>query len=218
MHCEMIENRLHELLDSRRPLNADEALCEHLESCDECAELAAAYAAVARGEHVSRPTRPIAGLADRVLAEVNQARPLRRSAWRAGTAVALAASLLIAVGLALRNDTSIVEPPNAVELTVASDNTMMVGHAQQQVAHRLPARGVVGEDMWYQTGRGLATITLAGMRSTDSAAIEADGAVESEFIRRAYDALRQMWDPQRDAQPTNGETGWLDPAAPLAVV
>jgi len=45
-NCECVEDRIHELMDQRRPLLSDEMVRQHISECDECAELVIDFGAL----------------------------------------------------------------------------------------------------------------------------------------------------------------------------
>ncbi len=212
MHCIQCEQRLHELLDSRRDIDSDEELRDHLVDCSECAALAAAYEAMAR---VPIKTAASAGLADRVLVEINLPSPNRAISWRAWTGLAMAASLLLAVGIALKNDNPPV--PDDVDPVVATDQQPTI----EAIANVTPAdsnREVPGRDMWYLTGQRVASISLVNLLAQRTDASEAETQSDDQLIDRALNSIRTLWPLESDSiTPGEGETGWRTPASAILV-
>jgi hypothetical protein len=210
MQCQQTEPRLQELLDSRCEIDSDPALAAHCEVCPDCAALAAAYDVLGR-ESVSSPSNlPLDGLADRVVADVvmNERAKPQAAKWPTWATWAVAASLLVAAGLAIRN----AGLPNGDEIApvIANDDE---DAADSPMVHNVP-----GQEMWYRTGQGLASISLTSLRTRDVSAIDAESASDGQLFQRAYDAVRQMWPPQGENPAPNGETGWFYPASPLVRV
>lgn len=219
MQCRQTERRLHDLLDSRQDIDTDPALREHLEWCRPCATLATAYDLLARAPAHRNAREPMNGLATRVIAQVAAPSPVaRRTTWRSWTALAVAASLLIAVGLAM-GDRESGQPatPTATTLTErpiaapqAETKTMVVEATAVKPAATQPT--VPGRDMWYRTGQGLASISLAGLRSQRTTTAETESPNDAQLLDRAFDTLRTMWPREGESQnPARGETGWRTP-------
>jgi hypothetical protein len=94
----------HDLLQARLDGAADapEALQRHLKECPECAALAGAADRLATGLRLLAPPAPPADLASRIVGRVVQdrrARRHRRRRWASAGTLAVAASLLLAIGL-----------------------------------------------------------------------------------------------------------------------
>ena len=250
MRCQQSEALLQKLLDERCDIYSgdwsnsqgpnsdwtDSGLFAHLEECDACAELAAAYDALAHrssanSKQLASSDERIPGLANRVLAEALAEPSTRQPAigttahWKTWGAVALAASLLLAVGLGLRHEdpSGLVNPPlgpsaesdpspQAEELPVLANAESPSGTQLQ------PARNMMGQEVWYRTGRGLASISLTNLRLRNVSMSSNGFEDQPQFFHQAVDALRQIWPPQGEAVTPNSETGWYDPASPLVLV
>jgi hypothetical protein len=109
MQCREFENRLNLLLDERRPPGADTLLAAHAEACEKCGQLLAGHetllAGLAHGKRLrSRGTS--GDFSKRVVAQIAVAEPVRpsRRAWLvAGSLLAAAAAVLVAVSIAAWN-------------------------------------------------------------------------------------------------------------------
>lgn len=220
MNCEQIEQRLQELLDSRQTIDSDDELREHVELCAECAKLATAYDALSRQPTFNQPHQPLAGLASRVVAEVSAVSPAKPQAtWRTWSALTIAASLLVGVGLILRDDNqntptdtdqplAVIEDPEPEDVVAAAD----------EPPQALP-REVAGREMWYRTGRGLASISLASLRSQRTVSSEAESQSEQQLLDRAFHTIRSLLPGvNQGTLPTNGETGWRGERRSVLVV
>jgi hypothetical protein len=220
MQCRQIEQRLQELLDSREAIDSDDEVREHLELCGECAVLAAAYDAVARSPAPCQADAPHAGLAARVVAEaIGSSRTQSPTTWLTWGAAAIAACLLVALGLNL--DDGDRSAPAKVDAPVAvSENSPpeAVAANTSENPHRPEAILVPGHDMWYRTGQGLASISLVGLRSQRTASSDSETTSNDPLLDRAFDTLRTLW-PSEGAtgSPTRGETGSYDPNAHVLV-
>lgn len=208
MRCRQIEQRLHELLDSRLDIDSDEELQNHLDECSECATLAAAYDTLARARNPHAAPQPVASLAPRVVAEVCAASPARSQAtWRAWTLLAVAACLLLAVGVALRNNES--TSPTGTNPALAIDDQPSI---DSLLAGELPVvadREVAGREIWYRAGLNLASISLASLRSPGSATSYTDTPSDEQLLHRALNTIRTLWPQEVETSaPGNGETGW----------
>lgn len=251
LSCQSFQPRLQALLDSRQSIDADRQVSEHIEACPECATLAAAYAAVARvpgcathsasatqsasvngSAHINGPA-PIAGLADRVMAELQtpsaNVRPKRRAGaeslakhggtkhssirWKQTVAV-LAASLLVAVGIGLQqgtNNGADVQQPSTTNSGLATgglatDNATLVAPT--------PAVNVPGQDILYRAGQGLASISLVGMRSRSARATEPEPTGNEQGSPPAWEIFRTLLPREGETpSPTQGETGFFVPSS-----
>ncbi|HVA51484.1 MAG TPA: hypothetical protein VNH11_34395 [Pirellulales bacterium] len=98
MRCEDFEVRLNEVLDERRTISSADDLTDHVRDCGNCRSLARSYEAVFAGlRQAAIPAEP-EWVTRRVLAQLEPATV--RLPWRrAATVLALAATLLLAVGL-----------------------------------------------------------------------------------------------------------------------
>jgi hypothetical protein len=210
MHCQQFESRLQALLDSRQDIDSplfDDGgeVCRHIEVCPDCQVLASAYAAMA-GARLPVSNSSIDGLADRVLVEVNtpvaqitKPRVASTPTWTR-VAIALAASVLVAVSLVrLREATTSAPPytsaPNTDSLAVESTNVR---------------KSIPGGDVCYRVGQGLASISLVGMRSSST---QSETQPKSNENQRTplFDTFR-TWFPggSETSSPAQGETGWIN--------
>lgn len=99
MQCEELEDRLNAVLDERRRPEWDAELRLHCESCPECREIAATYDIAMDGFYALAVPEAPADMALRVMADVEGQPTLgRRSMFAAVAALAMAATVLIAVG------------------------------------------------------------------------------------------------------------------------
>lgn len=129
MRCEDFEIRLNEVLDDRRPISSAADLSEHIRDCSECRQVARSYEAVFAGlRQAAVPAEP-EWVSRRVLEQV-QPRFARLTLRRAETLLALAAALLLAVGL------SWLARPNR---PIASSRlkTIDLPHARQPAAEKV---------------------------------------------------------------------------------
>lgn len=213
MHCRQTEQRLHALLDSRQDIDHDDQLRAHLETCDRCATLAAAYVAAVR-----RPTTPvdtpIINLADRVIAKVMTASPPRRNGhWRVWGTLALAASLLVAVGVALYRHDQPAPPPTAPPV-VASQDLPAPGSlvAVDPAAVDDAVREIAGREVWYRTGLSVASISLEGLRWQRATTSESDTPSDQQLLDRAMNTFRTLWPGEGESTtPNQNKTGWQGP-------
>lgn len=210
MNCLQFQERLQALLDNRQDIADDQAIRQHMAACPDCEALATAYTAVTRVPLRIVAGQPLAGLADRVTAELNQpvahTAPAARSRYVrwAQWAVAVAACLLLAVGLIRQNDQAspALSQPGADQVAGEMPTTPI----------GMPAASMPGSEMFYRTGQGLASFSLGGMQSQGSQTAEAEASSDSQLFRRALDTLRILWPGEGDGSPsTQGETGYLPP-------
>jgi hypothetical protein len=125
MQCDEFELKLHELLDERRAPASDAPLVDHALKCAECGELLSSYETLLDGLELLPRAETPEYLAQRVLAEVvprvhlagnppgGKGHPTR-GRFRLSpptVASAIAASLLIVVGVTLYNMPPSADPP-----------------------------------------------------------------------------------------------------------
>jgi len=228
MNCYDCEQQLQALLDNRLPVEADPLLASHLALCSDCADLHAAYKALSAGcvtgssEIGEHNATPIAGLAERVTEEVlatpaahvsTQANTMARSSmWNRWGSLAVAASLLIAVSVAVVNSNPNASSPQPSKLTTVDsqpdDGMAAINSSEADLA---------GRDMWYRTGRGLASMAIATWHADDSgSALESEATGNRPLLDRAVERLREMLPNTNGNSPSGGETGrWLGRERPL---
>lgn len=233
MNCYDFEQQLQTLLDNRLPVEADSMLGAHRALCSDCAELYAAYQAMhaqfAAGspcvslsdDDLHRP-QAIAGLAQRVTAEVARApadhvasKPSPAavsSRWNSWGSLAVAASLLIAVGVAVVNTDQPATPVKSNKITTADNGT-----ANRTKATNSAEADLAGRDMWYRTGRGLASMAIATWHADESgSALESEATGNRPLLDRAVERLRELLPDTNGNSPNGGETGrWLGRERPL---
>jgi hypothetical protein len=142
--------------------------------------------------------------------------------------MATAASLLVACGVALREEPNAKVAPAAVEVPVvvaqppateavaaAVDDQLVV--ADESGTETTPHE-FAGHDMWYRTGKSLASISLVSLRSQRRSSSDADNPSDVQLLDRAYNTLRWLWPGEAEnASPTRGETGWHDSTCDMLV-
>lgn len=97
MRCADFEVRLNEVLDERQPISSAADLNEHIRECRECRYLARSYEAIFAG--LREAVIPEPEWVSRLVLEQVQPRFGRLPLRRAATLLALAATMLLAVGL-----------------------------------------------------------------------------------------------------------------------
>jgi hypothetical protein len=207
MRCDEFEARLNQVLDDRRPLSSADDLQAHLRQCGGCRETARSYEALlaALGYEVL-PAAP-AWLADRVLDDlaVNLRPPDRQELSRfPGVAVfSMAAAVLLAVGLALLNDSKRV-----------GDNGPAVGNTSVARAQRASHDRRQMERATAKTS-ALATSTVdapQGRNAADTNAAETNAAAHTgafppadwapagaEWVQDVADGLQPVTQPTMGA-------------------
>jgi hypothetical protein len=98
MNCREFVDVLQDHLDGN-PLPSSESLTAHLRGCPACAELHAASRRLLRGLRLSTPPAPPAELAPAIAAAAVRAFRRKRLARRSATALAMAATILVVLGL-----------------------------------------------------------------------------------------------------------------------
>lgn len=225
MNCYDFEQQLQTLLDNRLPVEADPMLGAHRALCSDCAELYAGYQAMAAhfaaANDFPRP-QAIAGLAQRVTAEVAHAPAAQvvgnpspaavSSRWNRWGSLAVAASLLIAVGVAVVNTDQSATPTKSNKITTAENGT-----ANRTAATNSAEADLAGRDMWYRTGRGLASMAIATWHADESgSALESEATGNRPLLDRAVERLRELLPDTNGNSPNGGETGrWLGRERPL---
>jgi len=99
MRCDEFDERVHRLLDDRTPLQTDQRLLQHVEDCGRCRSELDAYEDLFNGLDFFEPPQLTEDFAARVLEQAQPVRPTTKVArrWLAFAALAIAASLLIAI-------------------------------------------------------------------------------------------------------------------------
>lgn len=137
--CESIENRIHELMDIRRPLLSDELVRNHIKDCDQCAELIVDFGAL--NESLSQiPLETIHRLSGlQAPPEEHARRGVHPVSFIASVACLLLVCLTSGIWFAPSQDAPIptriemVSTPLAPKSLVGSDAEMDSGIAQQFV-------------------------------------------------------------------------------------
>lgn len=236
MFCEQVEARLQWLLDNRSSiadfLESSDPQARHARGCPECRQLAEALELIAVNSRALRPAvislsdefgSPVWSeptLAARVVASLNPLDAVAPAATqdhskklnfyrlpRGWVASALAASLLVAIGLG-----RLLAPVGG-----EADGPPVASH---QVAAELPKTDVA-QPRWYPRGVGIASISMAVLTSAEfdmrQAATPSTSSVEQPLLDRAVEAMRWVfpnWEPE--AIP-NSKTGVSLPELPLVV-
>lgn len=219
MICQLVEAQLQQLLDSRASiadfLESDDSWARHARSCPACRAFAEglelATSPLGRRELLAGPAE---GLADRVVASLAAANaeqsasvrtpvPLSKRMHRGWAATALAASLLVAVGLGRLLAPSGGEadgPPVAAQPIMTE-----------------PEKPAQGQPRWYPRGVGLASISMAVLTSADADTRQAaSGPAEQPLLDRAIEAVRRVFPEWEPEVPTNSKTGVSLPELQLA--
>lgn len=219
MICQLVEGHVQQLLDSRASvadfLESGDSWARHARACPDCRAfveaLELATSPPCGGELSSEHS---ARLADRVVMSLAAANANRHVAARAQTtfskrlhrgwvATAVAASLLVAVGLGrlLAPTGGEVDGP-----PVASQPVLVEPEKEREVQPR-----------WYPRGVGLASISMAVLTSSEFDMRQAASASSEEpLLDRAIEAVRRVlpeWEPE---SPTNSKTGVSLPELQLA--
>lgn len=210
MNCYQIEEKLQTVLDNRRALGSDAAIAEHLGQCQSCADLAAAFE-VAAASQATMQAAPIVGLTDQVLSQVftapttQTASATRTFAWQRWGGLAMAASLLLVVSFGMQDNGPQVAPQHSVELTQGNDTP----NTQDVATRNTVEANLAGRDMWFRTGRGLASMAIAHWQADDNGgALESESAGNQRFLDRAVDSLREML-PGIEERDPGGESNRL---------
>ena len=72
--------------------------------------------------------------------------------------------------------------------------------------------------MWFRTGQGVATMSLATLRSQEAGALDSEHANQNQLFQRAFDTLRQIWPTQASPSSPSDETGWQFDPMTFAIV
>ncbi len=79
-------------------------------------------------------------------------------------------------------------------------------------------REVAGSQMWYRTGKNLATMSLASLRWQRTAASDSEPTSDDQLLDRALNTFRTLWPGESETTtPTRGETGQFEPGSGLLV-
>jgi predicted anti-sigma-YlaC factor YlaD len=127
MNCQACRELLQRRLDGAGGDPA--ALDGHLKACPQCAGLAAAADRLSAGLRQLRRPAPPADLAARVVGRVLQDRRARRRRWASAGTLAVAASLLLAIGLRAWRPVGPGEPPPPAPPAVAGAPSAPAGPA-----------------------------------------------------------------------------------------
>ncbi len=112
MRCDEFDERVHRLLDERAPLQTDQRLVQHAEDCVRCRSELGTYEDLFNGLDFFEPPQLNEDFASRVVQQVQPVRPPTKVArrWLAFAALAIAATLLIALIPALTGSLRMSEP------------------------------------------------------------------------------------------------------------
>lgn len=216
MICQLVEERLQQLLDERRDLDdfmcSSDPLACHARYCELCSGMAATLEVM--GSIV--PLEPTANvdLAPRVLATLQRDRPSVQATrpahagyapWRrALVGMTVAAGLLLAIGLRASF------APRGGEV----DGEPAVAVTQVDSA---PAAPQSDSPRWYPRGVGLASISMAVLTRGNLDMRQVSTPTDEPLLERAMEAVRKVlpaWDP--DSTP-NSKTGAFAPVLPQVV-
>lgn len=103
MRCEEFEQRLNQILDRRQPLRPSGALLEHADACPRCGQTLSGYQRLQKGVASLEPPQLDAEFTQRVVQRIAVSPRTSLGHWRGLVAMAVAASLLIAVIAGLRH-------------------------------------------------------------------------------------------------------------------
>lgn len=220
MICQKVAAHVQQLLDDRASLSefldSSDALARHARSCAGCSTYVLALELATSpmcGRDLSDEA-PI-GLADRVVESLAGAKAARlpeqikrqasgtRGLHRGWVATALAASLLVAVGLG-----RLLAPPGG-----EADGPPVA--VQPEAA--APEKPAQAQPRWYPRGVGLASISMAVLTSSEFDMRQvATSPGEEPLLDRAIEAVRRVlpeWEPE---VPANSKTGVSLPELQLA--
>ena len=101
MRCEEFEQRLNQLFDRRQPLRPSGALLEHADACARCGQTLSGYQRLQKGVSSLEPPQLDAEFTQRVVQRMKVSPRTSLGHWHGLVAMAIAASLLVAVGAGL---------------------------------------------------------------------------------------------------------------------